>query len=307
MSTAAPVAEQQEAKIDFEHIVVATDFSPASTRALEYAIALARRYGAEISLVHAISSEQRERHHIEAEQEMGSLAEEARLKDLRHHVVLEYGSVWEVLSSVLAREKNPLLVLCTHGRGGLKKLALGSVAEEVLRLASCPVLTVGPNATPPRSGRADLKTILFATDFGPASAKAFAYALFVAAGSQSKLILLHTVSPMAVVDIGPAAYCPGTYAARELILLQAKLSDETLRKIRQLVPSNAKLPAEPECVIATDSQCEGILGEAVKYQAELIVMGANQVRSARLTAHLPGAITHDVLCKAKCPVLTVRN
>jgi nucleotide-binding universal stress UspA family protein len=306
MATAAPVAEQAERKIDFEHIVLATDFSPASTRAIEYAAAFARRYGAEISLVHAISPERRKRHHLQAEQEMRRLAKEAHLEDLHHHLVLEYGSVWGVLSSVLARDENPLLVLGTHGRGGLKKFALGSVAEEVLRLASCPVLTVGPNAAP-RSGLADLKTILFATDFGPASAKAFAHALIVAADCRARLVLLHTIAPTAVVDIGPAAYCPGPYAARELILLQAKLSHETLRKIRQFIPSESKLPTEPECVIATDSMCEGILGEAAKYHADLIVMGANPVRSARFTAHLPGAITHDVLCKAKCPVLTVRN
>src|SRR5271167_3287 len=138
MSTAAPVAVQKEEKIDFEHVVVATDFSAASGRALQCGIALARRYGAEISLVHAISSERSEQHHLEVERKMGRLAEEAHLGDLRHHVVIEYGSVEDVLSSVLAREKNSLLVLGTHGRGGLKKLALGSVAEEVLRLASCP-------------------------------------------------------------------------------------------------------------------------------------------------------------------------
>jgi Universal stress protein family len=57
-------------------------------------------------------------------------------------MLLAQGPVWDVLSSIIQRE---ILVLGTHGRGGLKKLALGSVAGEVLRLAKCPVLTIGPD------------------------------------------------------------------------------------------------------------------------------------------------------------------
>lgn len=60
MSTIAPIAEQKEKKIDFQHIVIATDFSGASQRALAHAATLARRYGAELSLVHAICHEPRE-------------------------------------------------------------------------------------------------------------------------------------------------------------------------------------------------------------------------------------------------------
>jgi nucleotide-binding universal stress UspA family protein len=74
---------------------------------------------------------------------MKLLEEQAPFKDVPH-LVLERGNVWDVLASEIQRENIDLLILGTRGRGGLKKLALGSVAEEVLHLASCPVLTVGP-------------------------------------------------------------------------------------------------------------------------------------------------------------------
>jgi nucleotide-binding universal stress UspA family protein len=318
MSTIAPIAEQIEKNIDFKHIVIATDFSTASKRALAHAATIARRYGAELSLVHAICPEPRQpvsldplprevdRQRLEAEQKLRQLDEESHLQDLRHHTLLQRGSVWDLLHSILEHDDIDLLVLGTHGRGGLKKLALGSIAEEVLRLATCPVLTVGPNASAPKSDVADYKSILFATDFGTASANAFKNALFLA-GARAKLTLFHTVPPTAIVDIGPAAYCPGTCAAGELSLWQSRTREESLRKLRALVPSNANLANEPEYVVASESLSEGILAAAAACQAELIVMGANRARSARLAAHVPWTVTHDILCQAKCPVLTVGN
>jgi hypothetical protein len=50
---------------------------------------------------------------------------------------------------------------------------------------------------------------------------------------------------------------------------------------------------------------EGILGTAAAHNVELIVMGANRVLSARVAAHFPWALTHDVICEARCPVLSV--
>jgi len=146
MSAVAQIRDQKQS-IEFKHILAATDFSDASQRALAYALAIARRYGSALSVVHAIPPEPREpipieplprelnRRRLEAEQQMKHLGEEARIDGLTDHLLVEKGRVWDVLASVIQRENVDLLVLGTRGRGGLKKLALGSVAEEVLRLA----------------------------------------------------------------------------------------------------------------------------------------------------------------------------
>ena len=168
MSAIAQIHEQKQG-VGFKRVLIATDFSAASERALAYALPMVRRYGSMLSIVHAILPETREsitwdplpreldRQRLEAEQQMGRLTEEARVKDLNPHMVLEQGPVWDVLSSIIQSENTDLLVLGTHGRGGLKKLALGSVAEEALRLAPCPVLTIGPNVPPADPQRTEIR------------------------------------------------------------------------------------------------------------------------------------------------------
>jgi len=316
MSAITQIHEQKQG-VGFKRVLIATDFSAASERALAYALPMVRRYGSMVFIVHAILPETREsitwdplpreldRQRLEAEQQMGHLTEEARVKDLNPHMVLEQGPVWDVLSSIVQRENTDLLVLGTHGRGGLKKLALGSVAEEALHLAPCPVLTIGPNVPPVDSQRTEVRTILFATDFGPASTGALPHALSLAEDYRAKLILLHMVPPMPVAVVGPGAYCPGVYVAPELTEWQTAVTEESGQRLRKLIPSGAKLASQPEYLVAIDFLPEGILGTAAAHNADLIVMGANRVASPRVVSHVPWTLTHDVISQAKCPVLTV--
>jgi nucleotide-binding universal stress UspA family protein len=313
MAAIAQVQNQKHA-VGFKHILIATDFSAASERALAYALPMVRRYGSALSLVHAIHPEtitweslpeEIDRERFGAEKEIERLSKEPRIQEFRPHVFVAKGRVWDVLCSVIENEGTDLLVLGTHGRGGLKKLALGSVAEEVLRRAACPVLTVGPNVPPADERTVAFKTILFATDFGPASARAFAYALSLAEDCQARLILLHMVPPMPVADMGPVVYCPAFYLAQELTDWQATVKKESLRRLKEFVPSSAKLRNQPECLVRFDFLPEGILDTAAAHKVDLIVMGANRVASAQAASHAPWALSHDVICRAKCPVLTV--
>jgi nucleotide-binding universal stress UspA family protein len=315
MSVLAPLHPQQQ-RVGLTQVLIATDFSDASQRALAYAIAIARRYSSALSIVHAIPPEPREpipmetlprglnRRRLDAEQEMKNLREEVEIDDLNHHTLLEPGRVWDVLGSVIQRESVDLLVMGTHGRGGLKKLALGSVAEQVLRLAPCPVLTIGPHVAPPGSGPVEFRRILFATDFGSAANKAFPYALSLAENYEAKLVLLHMVPPLPINDLGPAAYGPSNYAAVEYTNWQQATRAESMSKLRKLIPASADLAAEPEYIAAMDFLPEGILETATAHQIDLIVMGANRTSSPRIAAHSPWALTHEVICRAECPVLT---
>ncbi len=304
-------------RVEFKQVLVATDFSNASQRALAFAIAIAGQYRSVLSVVHAIPPEPREsipleplprelnRRRFEAEQQMKHLGEKARMNDLNHRLLLEQGPIWDVLASVIQRESVDLLVLGTHGRGGLKKLAFGSVAEEVLRLAPCPVLTIGPHVPPADSDTIGFKRILFPTDFGAASAKAFPYALSLAEDYRAKLVLLHMVPPVQIADLGPSAYGTSAFAADAYAKWQMTTRDESRRKLWELFPSSTKLEEKPECVAGTDFLPEGILDAASAHRIELIVMGANRTPSPRVAAHIPWAHAHEVICHAKCPVLTV--
>jgi len=299
---------QQQACVSFKNILLATDFSDASEKAFNYATAIARLHGSKIYVVHVLPPEStsfipelpRDRSRQEAEHEMGTLAGRSQLKEIAHETALRAGPVWNVLSAVIHEQNIELVVLGTHGRGGLKKLVLGSVAEEVVRRAGCPVITVGPHMDVPLSTSGEFHRILFASDFHPASAKAFAYALLLTNQFQAKLILLHVMPPAALP--GPELTF---YHEKAINEWQAKVRATTKEKLEKLLPPAAKLGSEPEYVVGFDFTAEGIVKVADERAADLIVMGANRPMPAKLSSHLLRTVTYEVIRHANCPVLTV--
>ena len=299
---------QPQATVSFKNILLATDFSDASEKAFNYATAIAHLNGSKIYVVHVISPEftsfipepPRDWVRHEAEREMEIMANRSELKSIEHEMVLRTGSVWSVLSAEIHEKNIELLVLGTHGRGVLKKVVLGSVAEEVLRRAGCPVITVGPHIDVPSSTTGEFHTILFATDFHPASAKALEYALLLANQFQAKLILLHLLPSEALPGPGLTFYDEKTITE-----WQATVRASTKQKLRNLLPASIKLSSETGCVVGFDFVAEGILKVADKQQADLIVMGAHRPLSAKVSAHTPKTMSYEVICHSKCPVLTV--
>lgn len=298
--------------VTVRNILLATDFSEVSKKALPYAAAIAGKYCSKICLVHVLPTHARtsipieplpaqlDRDRLNAELEMKTFLRGSLLQDIQHQVRVEQGPIWDALSELIERDEIDLLVLGTHGRGGLKKIFLGSVAEELFRLAPCPVLTVGPSVPvrPPE----DFHRILFATDFGPASLHALPYAISLATESSARLTLLHVVSPAPVLDVGPF-----WYNGADVIGQQKTARAHYIERLRQLVPPDVNLPFEPEFLVAFDFASESIVNIAADCKADLIVMGVNQTAWVRASAHMPWAIAHEVVCHARCPVLTVRS
>ncbi len=318
-TVAEPADSTRTEQHDFKRILFATDFSEASERAQSYALAFAVRYTSEVFVLHATEPQPREaipmdplpreldRERLQAERQIRHLTKSSKFKHISYVSIVERGRVCEVLSDVIDRERIDLLVMGTHGRRGFTKLALGSVAEEVLHCAPCAVLTVGPNVSPALAGPLDFRQILYATDFGKASAAALPYAVSLAQDCGSKLVLLHMVEPMPVADIAPAAYGPPAYAAQELAKWQFARKRESQIRLAELLPASGRWSEPPVLEVGMDFLPEGILETARHHKADLIVMGANRTESPRLTAHFPWALVSEVIRKARCPVLTVRN
>jgi nucleotide-binding universal stress UspA family protein len=314
MSALIQVSEPKQ-RSKFKQILIATDFSDVSARAFGYAVAIARRLNSSISLVHATPPDPHEpipiyplpkeldRSWLDAEEQLKKIGEQ--IDDLHPHLFAPKGRVWDVLASVIRQENVDLVVLGTRGRGGLTKLALGSVAEDVLQRIPCPVLTVGPNVPQAGPETTEFKRILFATDFGTTTEKALHYAMSLAETYGAGLVLLHMVPPIPLLDLGAAAYCPGPYIADTLINWQRRTREEGLKKLKAMVPPNHSLPVE--FVVGMDFLPEGILDAAAEHKVQLIVMGTNWTPSPRMASHSPWALTHEVIGHAICPVLTVAN
>lgn len=147
-------------------ILVPTDFSPHADRALCYATTLAHRLGAELDLLHVVddpfasgawtSAEIYVPTVVElvndfidsAKQRLAKLTEGAAALGLTVHVEVVTGRAAQAIIDHAAANGCDLIVMGTHGRTGLSHAILGSVAEQVVRRASCPVLTIrAPEAT----------------------------------------------------------------------------------------------------------------------------------------------------------------
>lgn len=284
-------------------VLVATDFSEASQKPLRHALAIARHYGAKIYLAHVVSSlgftlagadalnaateaAKRDAHHLETR-----LVESGALAGLHHEFIIGQGAVWEVLNRIIRQEKVDLIVNGTHGRRALRKVLLGSVAEQIFRYADCMVFTVGPGSY--HESRVDdsvpNRTFLFPTDFTEASLHALPYAMTFANQFGAKLVLLHVVHTTAK---------PKSYLYRA-----------SLQRLEELT-LNSTLEVRPEFVVEYCSAgpiSEKILETAENLKVDLIIMGLRRSTHVGAASHLPWATAYEVVCRAGCPVVTARR
>jgi nucleotide-binding universal stress UspA family protein len=300
----------------FHHILVATDFSEPSRRALCDATVLAAENGAQVSVVHVLHKDRRyevlenppelDLGRIAAEKELNAIVQDLGLGSTMDTILVRGGPVAQQVAAVIEEKGIDLLVIGTRGRGGLQKLALGSVAEELLRIAPCAVMTIGPKADVDEVGIGHgLHRILFATDFGKGSVKALPLALALARREQAKLILLHMIDPMPATTASLSAYAPAGAAADEVKEWEGSSRQKCLRQLRECLPAETNPEQEIEFVVGTDFLPEGVLTASEKFHADLIVMGANHAASAKVAAHIPWSAVHEVVRYAPCPVLTV--
>jgi len=280
-------------------IMVATDFSPASDRALEYGISLARRYQSRLYLTHvlaigpimapelAASSEMQLR--AAAERALGEIVESGRFLGVPHEELIEQGTLWPSIEKLIATCKVDLLVLGTHGTGTVQKIFIGSAAEQIFRQARVPVLTVGPAAKGEPPYEVEFKNILFATDFGVGAEREAAYAFSLAQEHRSRLLILHVL--------------PGPKDCNEEAV--AKQRQEFRTRMQELIPKISEVLCKVDFHVTFGSAVEEILAVGRETHADLIVMGARTRRGA--AGHLPRTKAYRVVCGARCPVLTIRS
>lgn len=308
--------EQLGTEVSIQNILFATDFSHASEAAVPYARALALRYGSTLHVAHvlpeatflrpgapdpAVIGSIYEDAHSGAQEKIQNLAD--RLQGFPHRTYLRHGKVCDVLGEIIGEQKVDLVVLGTHGRTGLGKLVMGSVAEDVLRHATCPVLTVGPRAASVAkaaearhdpdlpSPQIRFRQILYATNFEPEPSQSVAFAVSLAREFQAKLTLLHVIE-----DYGDKLHeHPGPI-------------EIALRKLERLVPDRAGLRYPPQFMAEFGVPAELILKTAGGQDADLILLGVrSSVGHEGAATHLGGSTAHKVIVGADCPVLTVHG
>jgi nucleotide-binding universal stress UspA family protein len=287
--------------ISLKNILFATDFSIHSSAALVYAMAIARRYRSKIHAVHVVSPAS---YQAVPPELIGTAREEvlraaraqmretdARLQEVPHATGICEGDIWEEISQVISRQGIDLIVMGTHGRTGLSRMLMGSVAEEVYRQATCPVLTVGPQASFSVPQEIELKKILYATDFSPRAQAAAPYAFSLAHEHEACLTLLQVVEEKTRECV---PNCEGVEASLR-------------RRLLDLVPDGADRWCMPQAEVRYGDPAEQIISLAAGRRANLVVLGVRTPSHPALKPHLPGSVSSRVIAEAQCPVLTVRG
>jgi len=285
---------------EFRRILVATDFSPIAGLALDFAHVLCGQFRAKLFLVHALP---RELHFVPpetlnetmatakryAQKELQKLVAFAKLDDVVHEEILAEGQVWPTLQDIIRSEQIDLVAIGTHGRTSDKKLALGSVAEEVFRTADCPVLTVGPQEQVRNGATAEFRNLLYATNFKPHAERASSAAYFLEREYAAHLSVLHVVEDTV----------EGSAVGDKI------LRDFLVNRMHKTMPVESLNHREPDFLVRFGEPGGEILRTAMESHANLIVLGVRP--SEKLAGYLPSAVAYRIVCQAPCPVLTLRR
>ena len=299
-----------------KNILLATDLTPASEKALKYARALAKKHGSQLHAIHVggeYSYQLLEPEPLDITfRELPDAAQHPTdalrklFQGLPTQVPLRHGAIWELISEVISRREIDLVVLGTHGRKGLDRMLFGSIAEDVLRNVACPVLTVGPDVKFDDVQELKIARIMLATDFD-AHSSAPAYAAWLANDFHAALTVVHAIHDKTqeqIKAVNPEElnlYAhPDIPPARHW---QPELPTE--KQFASLFPEGIQPWGKLQCMVEFGLPAEAILGAAARVRPDLIVLGARHPEPARLNSHLLWPTAAKVIADAPCPVLTV--
>jgi nucleotide-binding universal stress UspA family protein len=214
--------------------------------------------------------------------------------DITDTVAIDAESTPAAIADYADEHGTGLCVVGTHGRTGLSRLLIGSVAENIVRHAHCDVLTV-----PPKTAHAVLpKRILATTDFSPASAHALEIAGMLRRTLGAELTLVHTFDP--TLPVPNTGETPGPFLPIEELRQQLDASMQEAKTTH--FGDDPKVSTD---LVVGESTAEAILAYAEDKAVDLIVIGSHG--RTGLARFLIGSVAERVIRGAPCPVLTVRS
>lgn len=293
-------AEITAVEVGIHNVLIATDFSHFSNQALNFGLDLTHAYHAKATIVFVVPGDE----FMVAGAEAYAVAKEAAHRDLLelkhelrnkfayiegqdYQLFLLEGDVAQAILDFARQNKSDLIVVGTHGRSGLSKMLMGSVAECVFRHSPVPVLTLGPHLH--RKATAGAPTnILVPVDFTPTSERAAHYAVALARQHDATLTMLH------IIERWPAKEQSDYEHAAQ------KLRD----KLEGLISHEDK-GLRCSFRIAAGDVVERVLYTAGGIEADLVVMGVRPRLGLLNPVMWPHA--YQIAREAACPVLTVRG
>jgi nucleotide-binding universal stress UspA family protein len=280
-------------------ILVATDFSPASERALKTATGLAARFGAAITVTHVLEGAPYpydatpapwlvESANAHLDKTVAALQAEG----MNAMGVLRLGVAWREICSAASELSPDVVVIGSQGRHGLPRLVLGSVAEHVVRESPVPVLTVHPSDDVPILGSiADrVGRILAPTDLSEESQRGVdaAVTLALALGAALTIVCVYELPSYAYYVLDEVAADAEDMVRRSL--------DELVARVRLRLP-------DAEGIVRTGPPWKGILDVARERRVGMVVLSTHGRRG--LQHALVGSVAEKIVRLSPVPVLTI--
>ncbi len=295
--------------VEIRNVLCAVDFSDTSRHALEHAAAIAGWYHSKVTALHVMQSlyfasppvlfadfamAPSDTDRAQAREWLAEWVSHTPTQGVPIDVQVTDGLPHRRILQYAAGLPADLVVLGTHGRSGVERMLMGSVAEKVLRKAECPVLTVPPKA---RETTLPYKRLLCPVDFSPSSLLALRFATSLALESDANLMILYVFEwPPDEEWLVEQVDTPD---------LRSQIEKTTRQRMDRLVSEQVRTWCEPETKLAYGKPYREILDLADRDATDLIVMGVRG-RNA-LDMMLFGSTTNQVVRHATCPVLTLRG
>ncbi len=299
--------------LKIKKLLFPTDFSRCADQALKHAVFLAEKYEAEIHVLHAVTlfNDQPEVVNDEfeeteemikklediAELQLNKVCDAHEEEDIKIIKTQSRGiSAAPVILEYASENSIDLIVMGTHGRRGLGHFFLGSVAEEIVRMADCPVFTIreAKTLTSPKAK----ENILVPVDFSKYSKNALANANEIAKSYGAKIHLLHIIEE----TIHPAFSLSGKSSISDLV---PGIEDDCRKRTEKMVKETVSSQIKYEIHVKGGRAASDIIGFAKENSTDLIVIATHGLTG--LEHMLLGSVTEKVVRMAHCPVFTVKS
>ncbi len=298
-------------KVEFKHILCATDLTELSNLGARQAKVMAEEYGARLSLCHVIDTptvalhgtayvfQDEEIMEAEKKHALELLMVLAESWTIQWEPIVVSGPVAKTISDLVKEKGVDLAIVTTHGRKGLRRLFLGSVTEQLLRTVACPLLIVGDHGRDrviqQEKKEFRFEKIVVGCDFSKDSSLAVDYAFSLAQEFQAEIHLVHVIEAFIYRDA-----MLSDYLRVDAVDGQTELCRERLSAI---VPEEAENWCKVKCVCIDGKPFEELTRYANQIRADLMVMG---VRGHGLVETLLlGSTTDRVIRRVACPVMSV--
>lgn len=291
-------------------MLVPIDLSEESYRALEFALPLAKRFGATVHVVHVYEGAH-QFSSIATSPVLWSDVEIARrlaekvqrisgTRPLTKDCHIRSGKPFQEITATAQELNADLIVIATHGHSGFKHLTLGSTTEKIIRHAKCPVLVVREATRGPIKTAAEgivLEKILVPVDFSDCAREGARYASVFAPRVGADLLLMHVLRPPDYMAV------EGTFAGLDGPQLDRTALLEAEDKLDEMVNFLPLVGISAETQVEVGTPIDKLAEATARPDVDMVITSTHGYTGVRHA--LLGSVAEQLVRRANCPVLVV--